>query len=44
MFAAVLLSAVAVVSGHLITTVNDILSLGIYFGVATALLRLLGPA
>ena len=34
----------AVASGPLITTVNDILSLGIHFGVATALLRLLGPA
>jgi magnesium transporter len=32
----------AVASGPLITTLNDILSLGIYFGVATALLRLLG--
>lgn len=32
----------AVASGPLITTVNDILSLCIYFGVATALLRMLG--
>ena len=30
-----------VASGPLITTVNDILSLCIYFGVATALLQLL---
>jgi magnesium transporter len=33
----------AVASGPLITTVNDILSLGIYFGVATLLLRFLTP-
>lgn len=31
----------AVASGPLITTVNDILSLGIYFGVASALLQLM---